>query len=218
MPRGGFDLERGESLTGVAGPAHPVRSVLLVGHAGPGMWRCFSRGRRDGPEPLDRWSRSVLEACARAFGCTVVMPSDGPPWAPFQVWALRAGRVHRSPVGLLIDPVWGLWHAYRGALLLPWRLEVPQPPPRPSPCERCRDRPCLTACPVGAFSAGGFDPHACRSHLAAPEGRGCVDGGCRARDACPVGIRYPAPQVRFHMRAWVGGAGPDASEAGSAPV
>ena len=205
MLRGGFDLDSGESLAGVTPPAHPVLAVLLVGNAGPGLWSGFPHGSAGGPDPLDRWCRNILDECARSFGCSVIMPSDGPPWAPFQSWALRAGRVYPSPIGLLIDPVWGLWHAYRGALLLPWRLDVPKTPPRASPCASCPERPCLDACPVAAFSREGFDRHSCRSHLATPRGRHCIEGGCQARGACPVaaGARYPEGQARFHMNAWV---------------
>jgi len=61
---------------------------------------------------------------------------------------LQAEPLHRSPLGLLIHPEWGLWHSYRGALGLRERLDLPPHESVASPCESCRERPCLSACPV----------------------------------------------------------------------
>jgi len=77
--------------------------------------------------------------------------------------------------------------------------------PRPSPCDSCASRPCLSACPVGAFGADGYDVGACAAHLRRPAGLACMDGGCLARRACPVGGEHahgPA-QAAFHMRAFL---------------
>jgi hypothetical protein len=98
----------------------------------------------------------------------------------------------------------GLWTAYRGALAFVHRLDLPDPDDGERPCEGCA-APCLTACPVGAFSDDGYDVAACVAHLAAPEGAPCRDGGCLARRACPVGAAYrhePA-QAAFHMTAFL---------------
>jgi Fe-S-cluster-containing hydrogenase component 2 len=76
--------------------------------------------------------------------------------------------------------------------------------PRPSPCASCAGRPCLRACPVGAFTAGGYDAAACRAHLHTLSGQECVIQGCRARAACPVGRghAYAGAQAQHHMRAF----------------
>jgi len=77
------------------------------------------------------------------------------------------------------------------------------PPHRPHPCDRCSDKPCLAACPAGAVTRDRFDVPACRTFLGS-EGEGtCMDGGCLARNACPVGVdyRYAPEQLRFHMEA-----------------
>jgi hypothetical protein len=67
------------------------------------------------------------------------------------------------------------------------------------------DKPCLTACPVGAFTPAGYNVPACVAHIAAPAGADCMTEGCRARRACPVGPQYrhiPA-QAEFHQRAFL---------------
>ena len=182
-------------------------TVVLVGQAGGGAWRRFERERRAEPDPLDRWAARALHALAAALGAAVVLPGDGPPYAPFPRWAQRAGPVRPSPLGILIDPELGLWHAYRGALLLAERMPLPPLDDRPRPCDACDTRPCLSACPVGAFSAAGFDDAACARHVVAPAGAPCRSAGCLARRACPVGreAAYGEAQQRFHVEAFLRG-------------
>ncbi|MEO9903814.1 ferredoxin [Nisaea sp.] len=180
-------------------------TVLLVGNAGPGMWREFSANRPAGANPLDRWSREVLDEVAGSFGAEAVLPSDGPPFRPFQQWAMRAEPVFPSPIGILIHPVYGLWHGYRGALLFERMLDLPDKDLSANPCDSCTARPCLSTCPVGAFSERGYDVQACRRHLRSGAGDYCLDGSCLARQACPVGrdYAYGAGQAVFHMAAFV---------------
>lgn len=186
----------------------PLASVVLIGNAGGGMWPEFSRWRDNrpdggGPDPLDRWSKAVIDPLAERYGAVAFYPSDQP-YQPFQQWAKRAEGLKASPLGMLIHPVFGLWHGYRGALgfaeLLPGHLADAAT----SPCMACVEQPCLTTCPVGAIDANGFDVTACRGHLVTREGQAvCMVHGCVARNACPVGAgyRYHQEQLRFHMAA-----------------
>ncbi len=186
-----------------------ARSVLLIGNVGDSMWPAFCAWRaaqpdRGGAHPLDRWSKAVIGAIAEATGATVYFPSD-PPYQPFQRWAVMAEGLRTSPLGILIHPQYGLWHGYRGAL--GFAEEMDEGEGRISaahPCDNCRDKPCLTRCPVEAVATGRFDVAACRQFLAAdPDGAHCMNKGCLARGACPVGaeFRYPEDQLRFHMEA-----------------
>lgn len=204
--RSGFHADAGER---VLDSGEAVATVLLVGHVGSGIWPAFRAARTAGPDPLDRWSRSVLEEIGEEFGGRTVMPSDGPPYWPFQQWAMRAEPVFPSPLGILIHPVYGLWHGYRGALLFEDRLELPARAAGASPCETCSDGPCLSACPVKAFSGGGYDVSACRAHLRSGAGETCLGGSCLARRACPAGAEYHYGEdhARFHMEAFLGGLG-----------
>lgn len=198
LARGGFRPDPADGLHGIA-------AVVMIGNAGPALWRIFAVERRDEADPLDSWVRRRLTPVADAVGAWVVLPNDGPPYHPFQRWAQRSAAVHPSPLGLLIDPEFGLWHAYRAALLFPADIELPARRERANPCDACPGRPCLAACPVGAFSGGGYDVAACRGHAASPQGDVCRSGGCLARHACPVGCddAYGAEQQAFHMAAFL---------------
>jgi hypothetical protein len=203
VPRGAFLLADEER----AGPIAGLRTIVLIGVSGHSGWGAFaaSAEAHDGADhPLDRWSRRVIDALAHALGAISFYPFGGPPHFPFQQWARRAEPVHPSPVGMLIHPVFGLWHSYRGALGFEKALDVAPFEPRPSPCEACSGRPCLQACPVGAFVVSGYDVPACAAHLNSPTGADCMDRGCRARRACPVGAAHAAKpeQAAFAMRAF----------------
>ena len=186
----------------------PAATLVLVGNSGPGMWTAFAASEEAGdgaPEALDRWSRRVVSRLALALGGRAHFPFGGPPWLPFIGWAQRAGPVYPSPIGPLVHPDFGLWHAYRGAIAFRERLDLPPRDDRASPCDTCIDRPCLSSCPVGAFSGDGYDVEACVAHVSKRSGAVCLGTGCLARHACPVGrnAAYAVPQAAFHMRAFL---------------
>ena len=196
--RGGFVPASADGLPG-------VRSVVLIGNAGPSMWPAFAASRRDEPDPLDHWAKRVVDPIAADLGATAVHPNDKP-FQPFQRWARAAEPVHPSPLGILIHPDFGLWHAYRAALLFPYTVEgLPRRADTPSPCDRCLEKPCLTACPVSAFAGKTYNVAACAGHLRSGNEPDCARLGCRARDACPVAPnhRYTDEHIGFHMAAFV---------------
>ncbi|MHB2165483.1 ferredoxin [Alsobacter sp. R-9] len=187
----------------------PCGTLVLFGFVGRRGFDRFalSTEARDGlPDPLDRWSLRVIGAIAEACGGVPLFPFGGPPHHPFQRWARRAEDVHPSPIGLLVHPRWGLWHSYRGAVALPARLDLAALPPRAGhPCKTCVGRPCLSACPVGAFTGNGYDVDACVAHVSADPDGTCKTNGCLARGACPIGQdgAPSAAQAAFTMRAFL---------------
>lgn len=205
-PRGAFAVTGEDGVPDLAG-GRPARAAILIGNSGAAMWARFSREQDPSTDRLDEWSRQVIGDLARRFQARAVFPFDTPPW-PFQRWAARAEGCRPSPLGIYVHPRYGLWHAYRGALLLASPILSATPAPTPAitdhPCDRCRDRPCLAGCPVGAFTDPGYDVARCAAHLGTPAGHDCMDRGCLARHACPVGreFTYEPAQARFHMRAF----------------
>lgn len=188
--RGGFNRAEDEQLAANAG-LKPTEAVLLIGNAGDGFWPRFVPWLDGQPadleNPLDTWSRHVLDKAAEAFGARVVMPNDKP-YAPFQQWAMRAEGLKPSPLGILMHPEFGLWHAYRGALLFDRKIaaeDLGKPARMPIHlCDLCIEKPCLNSCPVGAFGKQ-FDSGACYSRIASAGGAPCMESGCLARNACP---------------------------------
>ncbi|MEM7489416.1 MAG: ferredoxin [Pseudomonadota bacterium] len=175
-------------------------TILLLGPDPTIFWPTLQAAPEAlGPDPVDRWSTRVIGTWAAKIGAEARFPF-GHPVQPFVTWALKTGRCHVSPVGLLVHDAQGLLVSFRGALVLDRKIALPAPPPRP--CDGC-PAPCRTACPVDALSPQGYDIPACRAWLAGPEGN-CMAQGCAARRACPVSPARPDAQAAHHMRAFAG--------------
>ena len=206
--RGGFATDAATDRD-ILAQAPWARTLILVGNVGSELWDKSGAeiAAMTGPDPLDRWTREVIDPIARSIDGIALYPFAGPPYWPFQRWAERADGVRSSPIGIQIHPEYGLWHAYRAAILLPVTIDLPAPEAGAHPCDTCLDRPCLTRCPVDAFSAAGYDVDRCVGHVVAVqhEGGSCSDVGCLARLACPVGAdwRYLPNHAQFHMAAFV---------------
>ncbi len=189
------------ALTVLGHVSDGAQTLVLIGPDEPAFWDRFT----DSPEyhdgaadPMDRWSRRVLTDIATQVGGKAVFPFGGPPFEPFQSWALASGQFWTSPIGFLVHETRGLFVSFRGAIRLPAPLPAIA---AASPCPDCA-APCASACPVDAFRHG-YDVVACKAHIASPEGQDCMTQGCRARRACPVGqgLRLP-DHARFHMEAF----------------
>jgi hypothetical protein len=191
-----------------AGDEFKARQLVLVGNAGSAIWRPFN----ESPEfsdalanPLDRWSRRIGEDIARQLGGSAIFPWEGPPYPPFLAWARISGQVFPSPVSMFVHGDYGLWHAYRFALVLPESLSgIEHVAQEVSPCINC-PQPCLDACPVDAFDSDGYRVDHCVDYLREDEKSSCREQGCAARRACPVGsgYGYEAHHAQFHMAAFL---------------
>ena len=125
------------------------RTLVLIGHVGGAMWPAFDAGRTPGPGPARPLGPSCPDPIAEALDADLVMPSDGPPYLPFQQWAMRVEPV--IPLPSVHDPSeYGFWHGYRG-LSSPETLDLP-PPPAAGLSVRVLHRSSLVStCPVAAF-------------------------------------------------------------------
>lgn len=202
--RGAFHPDPADDVP-VLASGTSVGTVVLVGNAGSAMWRSFSREPRPMERhPLNEWIELVMGVLVQDLGAEVCYPHHGPPFRPFLHWAQRAEPIARSPLGLFIHPRFGLWHAYRAALLFSERLPVPLREPVAAPCEGCAAKPCLTACPLAHLRGVVLHVVECATSDA---GRTCREQGCAARRACPIGVsyRYEPAHARFHMEAFLRG-------------
>ena len=203
------------SLT-ILGGFHPAdddgvppgfETLLLLGPHEPGFWAAFTQSPEwnDGtPDPMDRWSTRVIGDWATDLDALALYPFGGPPFKPFFSWALKTGRVHASPIMLLVHDSAGLFVSFRGALALRERIDLPRNPP--NPCLSCADQPCTTACPVDALDGKNYDVATCKTFLNHADGQDCMARGCAARRICPVSRQYPRTpaQSAYHMTTFKG--------------
>lgn len=200
--RGVAQVEAGEAHFNLA-----ASSIVLVGFSGDQGWESFRASAEwsDGDaNPLDRWTKRILYTITGSVGALPLFPFEGPRWWPFQKWARKAEAVFPTPVGMLIHSKWGLWHSWRGALVLRVALDAPVPEVNNNPCVSCVEKACLKTCPVQAFKLDFYDTASCLGFLNQSDENACMSHGCAARRACPVGVqyRYPAERAGFHMKAF----------------
>jgi hypothetical protein len=186
-----------------------AQEIVLVGNAGSSIWPAFAGSGEYSdnlPHPLDRWSKRVGMAVAEKLDADIVFPFEGPPYPPVLDWAGNSGQASPSPISLFIHREYGLWHAYRFVLLLREPVSgFPPALPLDTPCLSCTDQPCLSSCPVDAFTVGKYQVDDCVAYLAGDENSACREQGCGARRACPVAtdFQYRARHARFHMDAFL---------------
>ena len=186
-----------------------ISTLILLGPLEPGFWDHvtsqpeFSDGNHN---PMDRWSKRIIDLVADSTNSFAVYPFGGPPYHPFISWALKSGRCWQSPVLILVHNTAGLFVSFRGALCFSETLVFPQLPSQ-SPCDSCIEQPCKTACPVNAISRDTFNATICRTYISSEVGIDCLDRGCKVRRACPVSKNYGRcdEQSRLHQLAFIKG-------------
>jgi epoxyqueuosine reductase QueG len=197
MPLGWFAARDSDRLPGAQS------FVILIGNAGPDMFRRYAAERGAASTSLDDWTRKTVDRLAAELDATAAYPFDTP-HLPFLTWARRGGGGHVSPLGLNVHATFGLWHAYRAALLFPVAFDLPRHGAGAHPCDSCEGKPCLSACPVSAFDGSSYNVSACGRHILEDPAQDCVPSGCKARLACPVGrdYTYGPQQMAHHMEAF----------------
>lgn len=194
-------LDRGaaaRALVLLGGFTEAGRTTVLLGPDPETFWPTLqSAPEASAPNPVDAWSLRVIGDWASDLGATARFPF-GTPLQPFLTWAMKTGRCHISPVGMLVHDAQGLMVSFRGALTLPHAVALPDAPP--NPCDTC-PAPCRTACPVDALGPDGYDLPACHGWLDDPRNV-CMDRGCAVRRACPASPPRPDAQSAHHMHSF----------------
>ncbi len=183
--------------------AAPDGAIFLIGSVGDKFFPHFKASPEytDPENPLDKWSKRIIDnICDNLDSAEAIYPFDTP-HPPFQTWAMASDEVSKSPMGILIHSRHGLWHAYRGAIKIHDLQAESYTPTHASPCDTCADKPCLSTCPVGAFTPNNYDTKACFSHLDQGDSQPCFTGSCMARRSCPVAPdnAYAPATAQFFM-------------------
>lgn len=187
-----------QRLTAQTDPAPRYRQLILIGNAGPALWRAVSAAGLRGPDPIDDFSvhhvlRWFAEHCPGA-ALHRLYPGSAP--VDLQALGRLAGWHHDSPLRIGIQPGWGTWFAYRVALLADTALPPSVPLNAPSPCDACPDTPCIDACPAAAMADGRFALERCLAYRQQPASR--CEHTCVARLRCPVGASQRYPDAHIH--------------------
>lgn len=170
-----------------------TKTLLVCGSGGPGHWESIPAEERADELCIQRAGERAIEA---ALG-TLPAPSRLLPLRESSAFDLRrlaeaAGFGVLSPyLEILIHPTYGPWVSIRGVVATELELSAAGPLQSFDPCGPCA-RPCLDACPSGAYGRGHtFDFMRCAAHRLRerePEFP-CADA-CRSRAACPVGAEH----------------------------
>jgi hypothetical protein len=180
-------------------PSGCFRQLILIGNGGRAMWAAIGRTAQASAHPIDEYGVAVVTAWFRQFYahrfCELIYPRHRRA-VPLQKLGRLAGWHHASPLGVGINPTWGLWFAYRAALLADTDLAPTAKLPGASPCATCVSRDCIAAYPAHAAAPDGLDLRRCVAYRRSPASQ-CRQT-CLAREACPVRAeqRYDAGQLR----------------------
>jgi epoxyqueuosine reductase len=188
-------------------------SIIVMANGGGAFWQAFSAHRVAHPgwaardNPLDDFTRFTVEdrimptLRAAAVHATAVYPfiSNGPTLNFMELGTL-AGIAGPSLLGVVVNPIFGPWIAFRAAILIDREIDAPGYALGFDPCPTCTARSCIAACPASAVSASaGWDIPACLTYRVEREAE-CAPR-CHARVACVLGPdhRYPDDELAYHQ-------------------
>jgi len=189
-----------------------ARSIVVIGNGGGDFWRAYRAHADRNPgwssreHPLDDFTRTVVENwIARRLvpageHCATVYPfMDSTAGFDFMQLGRITGIAGPSVLGVLINPTYGPWIAFRAALLMRTPLDSPGPAVGFDPCPSCVERSCMPSCPVSAISEAGWNVASCIQHRVELEAD-CAPQ-CHARAGCVIGPehRYPDDELAYHQ-------------------
>jgi hypothetical protein len=192
--------------------AAQARSIVVIGNGGGSFWRCFTDhaarnpGWREREHPLDDFTRLTIErdvvgvVASAGVGCVPVYPFSGDATLNFIELGKLSGLAGPSILGVVVNPIYGPWIAFRAALLIDAEVDQSGAAIGFDPCPSCTARSCISACPVGAVSfPAGWDIPRCLTHRVEVEAD-CAPG-CHARIGCVIGPqhRYPDDELAYHQ-------------------
>lgn len=186
-------------------PLADFSRLLLLGHGGRRLWEAAQTAVSSPiPDPIDTFSWEKTAVFLRDYLNSPphfrLYPDTSYP-VPLGRLGELAGWSQPSPLGIGISPVYGLWFAYRTAVLLDAPLPITVAEYGRRPCDSCEAKPCVGGCPATAVHpTQPIHFPACARHRLAPTSP-CADQ-CLARLACPIAPqhRYTPQQISYHYR------------------
>ena len=185
-----------------ATPRKKTGTLLLIAHGGRSFWQAYKNTAPYHVDPIDHFSALTSETALQAhlpdIKREILFPAPD-----CAVNLMLLGRVlgwHTpSPLGMGINPHYGMWSAYRALWWLDAEVETVQLPQPHDVCSECTSQACLQACPAQALTFGTTpDLQECADFRLEPDSA-CA-ATCLARMACPVAEahRYTDEQMAYH--------------------
>jgi hypothetical protein len=140
------------AVVATLGNTDGYRQLILLGHGGRHLWECVKASGIGGEHPIDDYCRQMVSRWFAGYlpGRRYRMLYPGEQPLGLQQLGKLAGWHQPSPFMVGIDTEWGSWFAYRAVVLVDTDLPVTPRRDTTSPCDRCVDKPCVSACPAGA--------------------------------------------------------------------
>jgi epoxyqueuosine reductase len=199
---GCLDVEVARACHRGPAPLPPQGSVLLCGSGGTAHWPHVTAADRATPHPIENAARRAISAAlALATDPATLLDAGATLGFDLRALAVHVGWGMLSPYLLMVvHPVYGPWLSIRALVVTTAVLPRSVPLQGFDPCGPCA-RPCLDACPAGAYRRSAtWSFHACAEHrgrereVAQP-----CDVHCRSRSACVVGTAHAyGPEEQRH--------------------
>lgn len=120
------------------------KTLILIGHGGSTLWKNIPDFKIE--NPIDSFSTDKMNWFANNVlknEIEILFPNNDL-ILPLQKLGRFFNLSHQSPLGFDISNDYGLWFAFRGVFLTDHELPTIKLAHRPSPCETCSEKLCLT--------------------------------------------------------------------------
>jgi len=190
-----------ENLKNVEPELSLYSQIFLVGHGGKKLWESVKDKIGKTENPIDEYSANSVEKFLKARKDVerfkLIFPSNKP--VGLQQLGIQAGWHYASPFRVGINEEWGSWFAYRAVALMKSNFETRKLESK-SPCIECRDKACISSCPVDALTKGDLALETCMNYRKS-EDSSCADR-CLSRMSCPIAKEhtYTLEQIQYHYR------------------
>lgn len=192
--------------------AKHYRQLLLFANGGPQFWHAFSAYRiqfadsvDNVDDPMDQYARAIVAAFLEEnkLNHQFQFVYPGSYVLNLQSLGRLLGWHQDTPLKIGLHPLYGVWFAYRAAVLV--NSDFPSTAwidssTTVSPCQTCASKACVVSCPAGAVTAAQYYLDQCLDYRT-QENSPCAQR-CISREACPVApeYRYSDEQIRYHYK------------------
>ena len=188
------------------------KSIILIGFSGNRFWNILQKYLRANPNFavstenwIDDYTKIVFNQSEIHFSQNKINFQFIYPFGKdtllldFMKIGKLAGIGVKSLLGILLNPEFGTWMSFRGAIISNTETDNYNLPLIDfDPCTTC-SKPCITACPANTISEKGSDWKSCIKFRIETE---TCSSNCFSRRACPYGAehQYSEEQLSYHHR------------------